>query len=80
MNNPYSPEFIDSQKQKLSEDKIKLEKELAQIATYDKEEGKYVPKFEELNPGDSEDTEEAADETTSYEKNISLAQIGRAHV
>ena len=74
MNNPYSQEFIDNQKQRLSEDKSRLEKELADVAVYKEEEGKYVPKFDEFNKGDVEDTAESADEATNYEENISITR------
>jgi len=74
MNSPYSQEFIDSQKQKLLTDLEKLKKELSDVATFDEDSGKYMPKFEEFNPGDSEDKEEAADETTNYEENISITR------
>ena len=74
MKSPYNSEFIEEQKQKLLEDKIRIEKELEPITTYDEEEGKYVAKFEELNPDSSEDNAEAADEETNYEENISLSQ------
>lgn len=73
MNSPYSPEFIESQKQKLVADKAKLETELAEVATYDEEDGKYVAKFVELSPGESEDEDEAVDEERTYEENIALS-------
>ncbi len=74
MNNKYTPEFIDNQKQRLIEDKDKIEKELSDIAVYNKAEGKYVPKFDEFNKGDVEDNEESADEATNYEENISITR------
>ena len=74
MNNHFPQEFVDSQKQKLIEEKARLEKDLSNVAMYNEEEGKYVPKFEELNKGDSEDNEESADEATTYEENISITR------
>lgn len=74
MKSPYSQSFIEEQKQRLFEDQAKIEKELLPIATYDEEEGKYVPKFEEFNPDSSEDDTEAADEETNYGENIALSK------
>jgi len=72
-NNPYSPRFIENQKQKLVEDKSRIEQELLKVATYDEEENKYIPKFEEYHPGEGEDEAEAADEITTYDENTALA-------
>lgn len=74
MNSPYSQEFIDNQKQRLLEGKDRLEKELSDVAVYNEEEGKYVPKFDEFNKGDVEDVSESADEATNYEENISITR------
>lgn len=74
MNSPYSQEFIDNQKQRLLEGKDRLEKELSDVAVYNEEEGKYVPKFDEFNKGDVEDVAESADEATNYEENISITR------
>lgn len=74
MNSPYSQEFINSQKQRLLEEKDRLEKELSDVAVYNEEEGKYVPKFDEFNKGDVEDVTESADEATNYEENISITR------
>jgi len=73
MNSPYSPEFIASQKQKLLADKVRLEQELSEVATYDEEEGKYIAKFTELHPGEPEDEDEAVDEEKIYDENIALS-------
>jgi len=74
MNSQYTSEFINNQKQRLLEDKDRLEKELSNVAVYRKEEGKYVPKFDEFNKGDVEDVEESADEATNYAENISITR------
>lgn len=74
MKNSYNQSFIEEQKQKLLEDKARIEKELIPIAIYDEEEGKYIPKFEEFNPDSSEDDTEAADEEVNYGENVALAK------
>jgi len=72
-NSPYSQEFIENQKQRLLEDKSRIEQELLKVATYNEEEGKYIPKFEEYHPGEGEDEAEAADEITTYDEHTALA-------
>ena len=74
MKSPYSQSFVEEQKQRLLEDKIRIEKELIPVAIYDEEKDKYIPKFEEFNPDSSEDDTEASDEQTNYEENIALAK------
>ena len=74
MSSQYTSEFINNQKQRLLEDKGRLEKELSNVAVYREEEGKYVPKFDEFNKGDVEDVEESADEATNYAENISITR------
>ncbi|OGB74072.1 hypothetical protein A2V68_02480 [candidate division Kazan bacterium RBG_13_50_9] len=74
MASPYSPSFVERQKDRLLEEKARLEQDLAKVATYDKDEGTYMPRFEEVNPGESEDNEEAADEAVSYEDNAAQTQ------
>lgn len=74
MESLYNQDFIEGQKEKLLKEKLRIEEELTQVAVYNEEEGKYVPKFEEFSPGETEDTEEAADEMTTYEENIAQAR------
>lgn len=74
MDGPYTQDFIDSQKQKLLEEKTRLEADLREVAAYNEDEGKYIPKFEEISPGETEDNEEAADEVTTYEENTVRTQ------
>ncbi|MBU1082909.1 TraR/DksA C4-type zinc finger protein [Patescibacteria group bacterium] len=73
MNSPYTPEFIESQKQLLLADKVRLETELAKVATYDESDGKYVAKFVELHPGEQEDDDENVDEEKIHDENIAMA-------
>lgn len=74
MNNSlYSQEFIENQKQRLLEDKSRIKQELLKVATYNEEEDKYIPKFEEYHPGEGEDETESADEITTYDEHTALA-------
>ena len=73
MNDHFSPEFIDAQREALLKEKAKLEVDIKDVATYDAEEGRYHPNYEELNAGDAEDNEEASDETTSFIQNTATA-------
>lgn len=74
MKDLYNQDFIGSQKERLLKEKLHIEKELTQVAVYNEAEDKYVPKFEEFSPGETEDNEEAADEVTNYEENIAQAR------
>jgi len=73
MNDHYNPEFINVQREALLKEKAKLEEEIKGVATYDESEGRYHPNFEELNAGDSEDIEEAGEETTTFVENTATA-------
>ncbi len=73
MNDHYSPEFIATQREALLKEKAKLEEDIKKVATYDEASGEYVPKFEETDAGDSEDTDEASAETTTLIENTATA-------
>jgi len=73
MNDHYSSEFIAVQREALIKEKARLETELKEVATYDLDQDKYTPNFEELNPGDAEDIEEAGEETTALVENTATA-------
>jgi len=73
MNDHYSPEFITAQREALVEKKINLEKEISTVATWDEGQGQYVPKYEEFNKGDTEQEDEAAEETTVLGENTATA-------
>lgn len=73
MHDHYSPEFIATQREALLKKKAKLEEDIKVVATYDEASGEYVPKFEETDAGDSEDTDEASDETTTLIENTATA-------
>lgn len=73
MNDHYSPEFINAQQKVLLKEKAKLEEEIKDVATYDENEGRYRPKYEEFNAGDTEDEAEAADETVNFAENTAMA-------
>ena len=73
MNDHYRPEFITAQTEALIKEKAQLETELKEVATYDLDQDKYTPNFEELNPGDAEDIEEAGEETTALVENTATA-------
>ncbi|MBU1092816.1 TraR/DksA C4-type zinc finger protein [Patescibacteria group bacterium] len=69
----YSEEFIQSQKEALLKEQIRLEQELKNVAVYDANTGQYRPKFEEFNKGDVEDIEEAGDEATTFGENTAVS-------
>lgn len=73
MNDHFSPEFITAQRDALLTEKAKLEEEIKAVAIYDETTGEYVPKFEETDPGDSEDDDEASSETTTLIENTATA-------
>lgn len=73
MNDHYSPEFINAQREVLLKEKAKLEEEIKDVATYDENEGRYHPKYEEFNAGDAEDEAEAVDETVNFVQNTATA-------
>ena len=64
----YSPEFLNHQHQALLDEKVRLEKILTDSATYDTEEDRYIPKFQEFSPDEAEDDDEAVDEVVNYEE------------
>lgn len=69
----YNAEFIQTQEAILHKEKERLEQELAKVATYDEAQGQYIPKFEEFNSGDTEDMDEASEETETLGENTALA-------
>lgn len=73
MTSPYSPEFIAHQQQILLAEKDRLEQELSKVAVYDEEEGKYIAKFQEFHPGETEDEDEAVDEEKKYGENVAVS-------
>ncbi|MEA1909464.1 MAG: hypothetical protein U9M89_00310 [Patescibacteria group bacterium] len=73
MNDHYGAEFIAAQKEALDKEKVRLEGELSEVATFDKSQGRYVAKYKEFNPDASEDNDEATDETVNFVENESMA-------
>jgi len=73
MNDHYSPEFISSQQAALLKEKERLETALKEVAVWNADQGQYIPKYEEFNPGDVEDSDEASDETTNFGENTAMA-------
>lgn len=69
---PYSQDFLDAQKQALIQEKARLEKILTDLATYDAEADRYIPKFQEFNPDASEDDDEAVDEVVNFDETSAL--------
>lgn len=70
----YSPEFINAQKESLIKERDRLKEDLKNVATYDEEQGRYMPKFEEFNAGDVEDNAEAEDEETVFGENTAVME------
>jgi len=64
----YSQDFLNAQKQALLEEKARLDKILNDSATYNAEDDRYTPKFQEFSPGEAEDEDEAVDEVVNYEE------------
>lgn len=58
MHNHYPHDFIETQKQTLSDQKAELEKELSAIASYDEASGTYIAMQPELDGDSSEDSGE----------------------
>ena len=73
MNDHYNPEFISAQRAALLKEKERLEKEIESVAFFDESQGRYVPKYEETSPGETESTDETADETTTFGENTAMA-------
>ncbi|MFA5967504.1 MAG: TraR/DksA family transcriptional regulator [Patescibacteria group bacterium] len=73
MSDHYSPEFISAQREALLKEKERLEREIKDVAFFDESQGRYVPKYEETSPGETESTDEASDETTTFGENTAMA-------
>ena len=54
-------------------EKERLETALKEVAVWNADQGQYIPKYEEFNPGDVEDSDEASDETTNFGENTAMA-------
>lgn len=73
MNDHYSPEFIAAQREALIKEKTRLEEEIKDVATFDVSQGRYVPNYEEIDAGGTEDIEEAGEETTHFVENTAVS-------